>query len=261
MNNVEINFKDMMKKILKQWRFLLIGMIVFAILATLVGGYLSQKKADDAEKSLAAQVEAGGPKKNEEWIVVPEVVYFSGTYIAVGFALGIVIVAGCVAVYYAMSSSIRCSSDVVQGYSVSVIGHIKLDRKKKWFGFIDRAIDACFCEGKKIPQDTNIKIISTDIALAMKKNGIQTICFTGNAKKELVQPIIQALRATDKEKTLKIDFEELAIYSPKALETMLNSEGVVLFERLGKSKFADITKEIEYCKRYDIPVLGCVVIE
>ena len=260
MSNVEINLTDLMKKILKQWRFLLIGMIVFAILATLVGGYLSQKKADDAEKALAAQVEAG-LKKNEEWIVVPEVVTFSVTYVAVGVVLGVIAVAGCVFLGYAMTSNLRCAADVKKGYSVSVIGHIKLDRKKKWFGFIDRAIDACFREGKKIPQDTNSKIISTDIALAMKKNGIQTICFTGNAKKEIVQPIIQALRAADKEKTLKIDFEELAIYSPKALETMLNSEGVVLFERLGKSKFADITKEIEYCKRYDIPVLGCVVIE
>lgn len=69
------------------------------------------------------------------------------------------------------------------------------------------------------------------------------------------------MKTADKEKLLTIRFEELAIYSPKALETMLNSEGIVLVERIGKSKFVDINKELEYCKRYDIPVLGCVIIE
>ena len=95
----------------------------------------------------------------------------------------------------------------------------------------------------------------------MQKKGIQTVFFTGNTGKEPVRPVIQALKSFDKEKQLKINFEELAIYSPTALETMLRTEGVVLFERIGKSKFADISKELEYCKRYDIPVLGCVIIE
>lgn len=261
MNNLEINLKDLMKKILKQWRVLLISMLVCAILAMLVGGLMSQQKADEAEKALAEQIANGGPKEGEEEIVVPEVVFVSATNIVIGVVIGIVLVAGCVTVGYAMTSKLRCSSDMVDGFSVSVIGIVKLERKKKWFGFMDRAIESWFREGTKIPAETNTKIISTDIALSMKKKGIQTICFTGNAKRETIQPIVQTLRTTDKEKLLTINFEELAIYSPKALETMLNAEGVLLFERVGKSKFADISKELEYCKRYDIPVLGCVVIE
>lgn len=261
MNNAEINLKDLMKKILKQWRILLIAMLVCAILATVVGGFISQQKADEAEKALAEQIANGGPKEGEELIVVPEVVFVSVGNIVIGLLIGIVLVAGCVTVGYAMASKLRCVSDMEQGFSVSVLGIVKLDRKKNLFDFVDRAIDACFREGEKISRDTNIKIISTDIALAMKKEDIHTICFTGNANKETVQPIIQMLRTADKGKLLTIVFEELAIYSPKALENMLNSEGVVLFERIGKSKFADISKELEYCKRYDIPVLGCVIIE
>ncbi len=261
MSNLEINLKDLMKKILKQWRIILISMLICGIAFTVVGGIMSQQKVDEAEKALAEQIANGGPKEGEEEIVVPKVVFVSATNIVIGVVIGIVLVAGCVTVGYAMTSKLRCFSDMVDGFSVSVIGIIKLERKKKWFGFMDRAIDSWFREGKKIPAETNIKIISTDIALAMKKKEIRTICFTGNANREAVWPIVQTLRTADKEKNLKINFEELAIYSPKALETMLNAEGVLLFERIGKSKFADISKELEYCKRYDIPVLGCVVIE
>lgn len=191
MNNMEINLKDLMKKILKHWRILLVSMLVCAILATLVGGFMSQQKADEAEKALAEQIANGGPKEGEEEIVVPEVVFVSATNIVIGLLVGAVLVAGCVVISYAMTSKLRCASDMSQGFSVSVMEIIKLDRKKKWFGFLDRAIDACFREGKKIPKDTNIQIISTDIALAMKKKGIQAICFTGNANREMVQSIIQ----------------------------------------------------------------------
>lgn len=260
-SNIEISLRDLMKAILKQWRVLLIGMLLCAIIVTLVGGFTSQQKADEAEKALAEQIANGGPKEGEEELVVPEVVFVSVNNIVVGFVVGFMLVAGCVTIGYAMTLKLRCASDMSKGFSVSVIGTIKLERKKKWFGFMDRAIDSLFREEKKISAETNIKIISTDIALAMKKKGIQAICFTGNTERETIQPIIQALRTADKEKALKIDFEKLAIYSPKALEKMLNAESIVLFERIGKSKFADIDKELEYCKRYDIPVLGCVVIE
>ena len=261
MNNEEISLNDLVKKILQQWRFLLISMLVCAVLFTLVGGLMSQQKADEAEKALAEQIAHGGPKEGEEAIVVPEVVFISATNIFIGTVIGVLWVVGCVSVVYVMTSKLRCASDMSNGFSVNVLGTIKLDQKKKWFAVIDRAIEACFLKGKAISADENIKIISTDIGGAMKKQEIQSICLIGNVSKKTIRPIIQILRAEDEEKTLKISFKKLAGYSPKHLKMMLNAEGVVLFESVGKSKFADISKELEYCKRYDIPVLGCVVIE
>lgn len=261
MNNAEINLKDLLKKILQQWRLLLIAMLVCAIAFTVVGGFVSLHKAHEAEKALAEQIANGGPKEGEEKIVVPKVVFVSVANIAFGLLVGVVLIVVYVTVMYATTSKLRCAADVECGHAVSVIGVIKLDREKKRFDFVDSAIDAFFSEEKNVPKGTNIKIISTDIAASMQKNGIQTVFFTGNAERKTLQPVIKALKSSDKESQLTISFEELAIYSPEALKVMLKSGGVVLCETIQKSKVADISKELEYCKRYDIPVLGCIVIE
>ena len=63
MHNSEVSLKDLMKKILKHWRILLVSMLVCAILATFVGGFMSQQKADEAEKALAEQIANGVLRK------------------------------------------------------------------------------------------------------------------------------------------------------------------------------------------------------
>lgn len=261
MRNAEINLKDLMKKIFQQWRILLIAMLVCALAFTVVGGIMSQQKAAEAEKALEEQMANGGPAEGEELIVVPKVVFVSPMNIVIGLVAGAVIVALCVAVVYALSSKLRCSSDMAQGFGVSVIGVHKLERKKRFLGGLDHVIDVWFLEGKNIPADVNAQIIKTDIFLAAKKKGIQNVCFTGNVKKDDVKAIVQGFKTSNEEADIKVVFEELAIYSPKALEKMLNSEGVVLFEKIGKSAFVDIQKELAYCERYNIPVLGCVVVD
>ena len=51
------------------------------------------------------------------------------------------------------------------------------------------------------------------------------------------------------------------IYDPNSLQCMVGADGVVLFERMDHSPYAEIEKELEICKRYNVPVIGCVVIE
>ena len=261
MFDMEINLKNLLKSILKQWRVLIISMLVFAIILTVAGAVSSLKQRNEAQKALDAQLANGGPQEGETLVVVPKLDLVNVKKLVLGAAIGFVLVAGYVVVVYAASSKLRCAADMVNGFSVSVMGIIKLEREKKKFDAVDNLIDNIFREDKDLPKDVNIQIISTDIAMAAKKKGIRKLFFTGAADKRFVQQVIHVLEEADKEKTLEITCEKLAIYSPEGLEAMLNSEGVVLFESIGRSSFKDINKELEYCKRYDIPVLGSVVID
>ena len=47
---------------------------------------------------------------------------------------------------------------------------------------------------------------------------------------------------------------------PASREAMLESEGVVLVETLGESRFEEVRTQIELCRQNHVPVLGCVII-
>ncbi len=48
---------------------------------------------------------------------------------------------------------------------------------------------------------------------------------------------------------------------PTALDSIVDSDGVILFEKIGRSKYDDIARELEICNSLGVKVLGAVVTE
>ena len=51
------------------------------------------------------------------------------------------------------------------------------------------------------------------------------------------------------------------VFDPRALEKMVQSDGVVLVEKIGGSRYENIGNELETIKKYGVDVLGVVVLE
>ena len=252
---MEINLKDLTKKVLLQWRLIVVGILVLAIALTVLGGVQSKRKADAAREIYAAQ-EASGLSEAER-VTIPKVTLVSPKMMLLGAVLGCFAAVGVVCVQYVMSGRLRCESDLADGLSVSVLGAVSNGSKKKVFlDAVDRAVEKLF-EGRTVDGETKIRIIATDITMAAKAKGLTSLYFTGNGYLGIADEVAEAM----KESGVGIASGELAIYSPERLAEMLQSSGVVLFERVGVSRFADIKKELAYCERYSIPVIGSVVIE
>ena len=260
MRDMEIDLKQLVKKILRSWRLLLIGMLVGIIIANVAGCLYSVQQAKEAQQALEEQLLNPDATNSGNPIVVPEVVYFSVKNVALGIFLGLFVVAGYEAVVYVFSGKLKSVSDISQGFNLDVIGTISCEEKgNKELGKVDQFIDRCFREKSSVSKDVNNQLISLDLCLAAKKQGVTNLYLTGNVSNEVVAPILKKMKASEKQ--ISIAFEKLAIYSPNALENMLDANGVLLFERIGHSTYADIEKELQYCKRYEIPVLGCVIVE
>lgn len=251
---MEINLKDLAKKIILQWRLLLIGILVLAIALAVYGGVQSMRAADEAKATYEEQKENGVPAADR--VRIPKVSFASPKWLGIGAALGLVVASGVVCVEYVVSGKLRSASDLSDGYSVSVLGNVSPDEKKRLFGCVDRFLVRLF-EGRRVSRETKLRIIATDVAMAAKAKGLRTLYFTGNAFGELPGEVAKAMEGSG----VKVSVGELAIYSPELLSEMLASDGVVLFEHVGYSAFADIKKELAYCDRYSIPVIGSVVIE
>ena len=66
---------------------------------------------------------------------------------------------------------------------------------------------------------------------------------------------------TAKTNYLSANTSDFILDDSKVLEEIVNSDGVMLFEKIGKSKYEDIAKEIERCKNFGVKILGAIVVE
>ena len=83
---MEINLKDLTKKVLLQWRLIVIGVLILAVALTVFGAVQSRTAADKAEAKLEQQVADGVPEA--ERVVVPKVTVVSPKMLLLGAVLG-----------------------------------------------------------------------------------------------------------------------------------------------------------------------------
>ena len=61
-------------------------------------------------------------------------------------------------------------------------------------------------------------------------------------------------------KDLSVVAKGSMLTDPSVIDEIVSSDGVILFEKIGKSLYEDIAREIELCNNYGVPILGTVVI-
>ena len=249
-----ITLRDLSKKILVQWRMLLIAIVIMAIAMTGLGIVRSKMQNEAAQTRLDAQIALGVP--SEERIKVPPVSFFDPKMFVLGAALGFLCAAGVVSVHYVLTGKLRGENDLIDAYSLGILGVLRLEPQSRRFVCVDRFIRRLY-EKQEPSRETVMRLIATDIVASAEKAGVKSLYFTGNGYGAVAEEIADLL----KDSGLSITCGELAIYSPEKLREMLASEGIVLFETVEASNFSDITREISYTERYSIPLLGAVVIE
>ena len=225
---MELNLKDLFKRILLQWRIFVIAMPVFAVVFTVMG-VLTSRGVD-----LKLTV--------------------------LGLLVGGFFVAADVCVCYVLTGKVRCASDMTEGFSIDLLGTVRSERVSVRFGGVDRFIERVF-DGKRLPEETAVKLICTDIAMAVRVKGVDSIVFTGNVSDGVMQTIADGIAQLEGDDAPSILCLPRAIDSPDSLKLLLSAKSVLLLETVGKSTFADVERSLAYCERYSIPVLGAVLAE
>ena len=92
----------------------------------------------------------------------------------------------------------------------------------------------------------------------MKKNTLKHIVLSSSCNDLLLQDCMEKI--AEKTRTEAIIVHENIIGNIDSLKEALDADAVVFFERIDKSKYADIDKEICLCRNNGIRILGFVVI-
>lgn len=189
--------------------------------------------------------------------------YFSKKYFFIGLLVGLFLMAMWHACVYIFSHTVKDVDELKQITGVPVFGEsIYTDKTNKNNKF-DDWIDSLFSKKQQNGENANvIECICHEAQLQAAQKNVKNILITGHSDSIKVKEVKNKI--TDSLKTLGLEVRVVdSIISDDVadFEQLQKSEGVIFVEQMMKSSREDIVKEVELCSRYQIAVLGNVVVE
>ncbi len=188
------------------------------------------------DASDAADVTADA--ENTDKIEVVTVRSLNKKYILIGLLGGLFAVAFAYALCYVLSGKLHTSDDLKSAFGLSVLGEVS-------------------------GSNPEVDLVSQSAAIIAEKLTCNKIYVMGASGDEVSDKIRKDI--CDKlEKQNHVEdakFGSCAINDALSMKYLSDSDSVVLVERIDSSSYADIEKEIELCKSFEVKILGAVAIK
>lgn len=171
---------------------------------------------------------------------------------------------------YVLAGTLRMSTDLSDVFKLSVYGTIKTEsgeNKKKLFAFVDKFIDGLFDKNRPVfSEDESLDMVCSGIGASVKKKEAKKLFISGvgtSSQSEVYKEKISDRLRNGKylPDDCEVSFGKNVVYDPRALEKMVQSDGVVLVEQIGSSRYENIGNELDAISKYGVDVLGTVVLE
>ena len=190
--------------------------------------------------------------------------------IALGVLAGAFLACMWYAAIYVISGTLRIESDLSDIFKLSIYGRIRPQKgngKKKLFAGIDNFIERLFNKNKPaFTEEESLDIVCSGIGASARKSDAKKVFVTsadsGECSEKYRGKIVDSLKGGKYlPKGCIAETGKNVVFDPRALEKMVQSDGVVLVEKIGGSRYENIGNELETIKKYGVDVLGVVVLE
>lgn len=262
----EIDLIDLMFYCLKRWRWIVVSMVLFGILA---GVYKYQATIEDNQVKREEKIkqEMAEPVEEEEVVEREPIVFEDPVSSAVSFALVGIVGGACIICFifgmrYTVSGKLQSESNFQKKFGMPVLGIIrKNETKKKIFGFVDRWI--CRLEEgpyAKIPRNEQIKIAAVNVYVAIRGNlekKIKRVMLVGTVADDDVIEICE--RFSEEIEDVTFSPYRQIVFHAAALKKLEYYEGVLFIEKKERSYEKLIRQEKELAINRNVKVLGTIV--
>lgn len=259
MEEYELDVKDLIYRVVLKWRQMLVAFVVVGALFGVVSGVKSFQDVKSAEIALEEQKKQGGHKEGEVQVIVPELKIVNVPNIVAGGIIGSFLMALIPACSYMLSSKLRHEDDLTAIFELhSIANYPNYKRLCKKDSKVDLAICKFFWKNElRFTDKEQLNVAVTDCVMSMAQKGYKSICFISSVfgefehVNEIVDKLSQIVDTCVLEKSI--------LSSAKSLQSVQKYDCVVLVEKLDQSYYEDIIRELEYCERFNVPVLGSIV--
>ncbi len=161
----------------------------------------------------------------------------SKKYVALGLIGGLFLAAFLYAVLYVLSGKLHTSDDLRNAFGLSVIGEVKGDASE--FG-----------------------LMSQGAAIGASKLSSDSVYIMGASDDDISVKVRNTMRKemTEDHHVKSVKAGSSAVNDAVSMQELSDSDAVVLVEMVGKSRFEDIAREVELCKKFGVKILGAVVV-
>lgn len=261
----EIDLIDLMFYCLKRWRWIVICMMIFGVLA---GMYKYQATIEENQMKREEQIKrtTAEPEKGEAEIESKQIVFEKPAFSAVKFAIvgmigGAILVCVIFGMSYVMSGKLQNESNFQKKFGMPLLGIIrKSQTKKKIFGFVDKWINQ-LKEGPcaKIPRNEQIKIaaVNTQNEIHRNPDKVKRVMIAGTVANDDVIEICERIAKEIEDVTFS-PYRQIMFHAA-ALKKLEYYDGVLFVEKIGESYEKLIKEEKELADNRNVKVLGTII--
>lgn len=263
----EINLIDLMFYCLKKWRWIVVCMALFAIIA---GVYKYQatitdnqtKKEELLRQSSQMTEESAEGKAENESIVLKDPVSSAVSFAVIGMIGGACLICLIFCTRFIVSGKLQSESGFQNKFGMLLLGVVrKKETKKKLFGVIDRWIYRLE-EGPyaRIPRKEQIKIAAVNVQAVIHKNQeekIKRVMLAGTSAGDDVIEICKEIVEEIEDVTFS-PYRQI-VFHAAALKKLECYEGILFIEKKGEAYERLIQQEKELADNRGIKVLGMIL--
>lgn len=209
-----------------------------------------KSKMDETESVQTNEIVSANPSINLKYVLLGMVLF---AFIYVFYAFGA----------YILNNKLHTNDDLNELYGIVQLGTIYTENSKKRFlGFIDAGLIAIRDRNKrKFTEDETEEIVAVAIKMAVKKSGDKAVGFIGCDVKKQTEEKFNSIRELLEKEDIKVTMLDNVLYNAEQMEKLANISNVVLIEKAGSTMYDEVTKELELIERYNINVLGGILVE
>lgn len=181
----------------------------------------------------------------------------SKKYLAVGGLGGIVLACLFIIISYIMRGTINKAEDIQYLYNMRILGNLKPSGKKNiilslWYKIIGKS-------QKELTLEEQEALLAANIQLTCEKSGFNRLLVSGNDKADI--KFLEKALGKLHDAGIEIEFVTDLLYSADVFRKLSEFDRIVLVERVRKSQYSDIVKEIEICSEQNVQILGAIVLD
>lgn len=184
-------------------------------------------------------------------------------YMILGLMAGLFLSCGYLVFKYSIDMKIYSKEDFNCYFQIPVLGVLSMgEEKKKFAQIIDQYIIKIF-EGKKdnVSYNEKIQMLCEGIKVDVRKNKIRKLYISGTVEGKEIDEVKSHLKSMLTESDVTIICGESVDKSIESFKNLIDSEGVIFVEKTRKSMINEIEHEINVCQKYEIPIMGSILLQ
>lgn len=218
--------------------------------------YLNELKNIELQMSTKKNID-----KNNE-IEVPKQGLFQIKYVLLGALVGIVLYCVLLFLRYVLSEKLHTADEMEQRYCVRLLAEIDGVEARKRKKGVDKFFHDLFIrEGFVQNVEDAVSAIQSEIHVLVKNANVNSFYVATTCDTLECDRVIESICEKKNEEHYSIYRGDEVSYKPEELVKIGECDGVVFVEQVGASSYKRIRRLVCFCRKNNIPIIGCAVVK